>query len=81
MYYVENVRDNYARTIGCATIRRDCKNIIQRELDRFERKGITKVGEFVIRNERMGRIVMRVKGSKNTWNKKEFADSGLGEEL
>jgi len=81
MYYVENVRDNYARTIGCCTMKLEAKRIIEREKERLKNKNITKVGEFVVRNERCGRIVMKVKGSKNTWNKKEFAESGYDDEL
>lgn len=81
MYYVENTRANYTRTIGCAVTRTDAKRVIEREKERLKNKNITKLGEFVIRNERGERIVMRVKNSRNTWDKKEFAESGYRDEL
>ena len=81
MYYIENTRANYTRTIGCAVTKNDVKRIIAREKTRLKNKNITKLGEFVVRSERGERIVMRVKNSRNTWDKKEFASSGYGEEL
>lgn len=81
MYYIDNTRVNYTRTIGHAVTRCEAKRIIEREKERLKNKNITKVGEFVVRNERDGRIVMRVKNTRNTWDKKEFAGSGYDDEL
>lgn len=81
MYYIENTRANYTRTIGCVVTKNDVKRIIEREKERLKNKNITKLGEFVVRNERGERIVMRVKNTRNTWNKKEFAGSGYDDEL
>ena len=81
MYYVENTRANYTRTIGCCAVKIDAKRIIEREKERLKNKNITKFGEFVVRNERGERIVIRIKNTRNTWDKKEFAGSGYGEEL
>ena len=81
MYYIENIRANYTHTVGCCATRTDAKRIITREKERLKNKNITKVGEFVVRNERGERIVMRVKNSRNTWDKKEFAGSEYDNEL
>lgn len=81
MYYIENTRANYTRTIGCAVTKSDAKRIITREKERLKNKNITKVGEFVVRNERDERIVLRVKNSRNTYNKMEYAGTGYGCEL
>lgn len=81
MYYVENKRYNTTKTIGCSMSRGEAKRIIECEKERLKKKGIIKVGEFYIRNERGERIVMRVKSTRNTWDKKEFAGTGYGEEL
>ena len=81
MYYIENTRANYTRTIGSAVTKADAKRIIEREKERLKNKNITKVGEFVVRNEREERIVLKVKNSRNTWDKKEFAGTGYGCEL
>lgn len=81
MYYIENTRANYTRTIGCCVNKIDAKRIIEREKERLKNKNITKLGEFVVRNESGERIVMRVKNSRNTWDKKEFAGTGYGCEL
>ena len=81
MYYIENTRANYTRTIGWCATKIDAKRIITREKERLKNKNITKLGEFVVRNEREGRIVLRVKNSRNTWDKKEFAESGYDNEL
>lgn len=81
MYYIENIRANYTRTIGCCAMKIDAKRIIEREKERLKNKNITKLGEFVVRNERGERTVMRVKNSRNTWDKKEYAGSGYDDEL
>lgn len=78
MYYIENTRDNYTRTIGCVTLKKDCKNVVNNEIERLNRKGIKKHGIFIIRNERGERTTIRTKNSRNTWNKKEFAGTGYG---
>lgn len=81
MYYIENTRANYTHTVGYCATKSDAKRIIEREKERLKNKNIVKLGEFVVRNEKEGRIVLRVKNSRNTWDKKEFAGSGYGEEL
>ena len=81
MYYVENTRDNYTRTIGCATLKKDCKNVVNSEIERLNRKGIKKHGVFTIRNEKGERTTMHVKNSRNTYNKMEYAGAGYGCEL
>lgn len=81
MYYIENTRANYTHTIGCCATKSDAKRIIEREKERLKNKNIMKLGEFVVRNEKEGRIVLRVKSSRNTWDKKEFAGSGYDDEL
>lgn len=81
MYYVENKRYNTIKTIGCCMMKRECKDVIAKEMERMKKKGITKIGEFYIRAENEQRIVMRVKNSRDTWNKKEFASTDYGNEL